>query len=89
MKLTGFVSWILKNSTAVSSSEKLTTRKIKKVDHMQHNEIEHFFIFINFSGQNFVREADGHSIILKELQMNSIAIWFLGQGANGFRFAHQ
>ena len=40
---------------------------------MKANEIEGIDI-INFFRQSFVREADGHGIILKELRMNSIAI---------------
>ena len=63
MKLTDFVSGILKNSTAVSFSEKITTRKFKKVDQTQQGTISTFLLFIDFSDKNFVRGADFFGIL--------------------------
>ena len=63
MKLTDFVSGILKNSTAVSFSEKITTRKFKKVDQTQQGRDSTFLLVIDFSDRNFVKGADGCGIL--------------------------
>ena len=50
---------LLKNIAAVCSSDKICLGKLEsKKDEMEQNDVD-FLLLVNFSGQNFVRGADG------------------------------
>ena len=55
---------LLKNIAAVCSSDKICLGKLEsKKDEMEQNDVDGsdstFLLLVNFSGQNFVRGADG------------------------------
>ena len=76
LKVVEFRWEFLNNSVAVCFTDKIPTKKSKKIKircNKSKKGAQISLVFVNFSGQSFVRELDGSAV---EFFKNFKAIWF-------------